>query len=289
MSILQAIIIGLVQGITELFPVSSLGHSVVIPQLLHWHIHQNDSYFLTFLVATHLATAIVLFAFFWRDWLNIFKGLARSLANREIEADDTSAKLGWLLVVATVPAGLIGLLFEQSLRKAFASAQLAAGFLILNGVILFAAEKLRKRAHLRKNRTETPEQSDTHIARLRWGQAIGIGAAQAGALFPGISRSGASMAGSLLAGLSNEEAARFSFLLATPVIGAAALLKLPELFKPAAADLRGAIIAGSLCAAVTAFLSVRFLIRFFQTNTLKPFATYCLIGGLLYSLLLLFN
>lgn len=284
-SIFQAIIIGLAQGFTELFPVSSLGHSVIIPQLLGWNIHQNDSYFLTFLVATHLATAIVLFIFFWQDWVKIFQGLVRSFVAREIKATDTYAKLGWLLVVATVPAGIIGLLFEQSLRKVFASAKIAASFLILNGIILFMAERLRKRANTRRRR-ETQNQSDTNIAKLRWSQAVGIGAAQAGALLPGISRSGSSMAGGLLAGLNNEDAARFSFLLATPVIGAAALLKLPELFNASAAPLRGAIVAGAICAAITAFLSVRFLVKYFQTKTLTPFAVYCLGGGIVYLLVL---
>ncbi|HKU19005.1 MAG TPA: undecaprenyl-diphosphate phosphatase [Candidatus Saccharimonadales bacterium] len=283
MSILQAIIIGLAQGVTELFPISSLGHSVIIPRLLGWNIHQNDPYFLTFLVATHLATATVLFVFFWRDWVEVIKGLARSLAARDIKKDDTYAKLGWLLVVATVPAGMLGLLFEQPLRRVFASARIAAAFLILNGCILLMAEKLRKRA----NKQTSREQSDAHIAKLGWAQAVGIGAAQAGALFPGISRSGASMAGSLLAGLNNEDAARFSFLLATPIIGAAACLKLPELFQPSVAHLRGAIVVGSLCAAVTAFLSVRFLVKYFQTNTMRPFAIYCLGGGAVYSLILL--
>src|SRR6266702_3780139 len=135
-SILQAVVIGLVQGLTELFPISSLGHSVIIPSLLGCNIHQNDPYFLTFLVATHLATAIVLLGFFWRDWVGIVKGLARSFAAREIRADDTQAKLGWLLVLASVPAGILGLLFEEPLRSLFASARIAAGFLIVNGVIL---------------------------------------------------------------------------------------------------------------------------------------------------------
>lgn len=279
-SIFQAIIIGLAQGFTELFPISSLGHSVIIPQLLGWNIHQNDSYFLTFLVATHIATAIVLFIFFWQDWVKIFQGLVRSFAAREIKAGDTYAKLGWLLVVATVPAGILGLLFEQSLRKVFASAKTAATFLILNGVILFIAERLRKRANTR--RRETQNQSDANIAKLHWSQAVGIGAAQAGALLPGISRSGSSMAGGLLAGLNNEDAARFSFLLATPIIGAAALLKMPELFNASAAPLRGAIAVGAICAGITAFLSVRFLVKYFQTKTLTPFALYCFAGGIVY-------
>ena len=279
MSVFQAIIIGLVQGLSELFPISSLGHSVIIPSLFGWNIHQNDPYFLTFLVATHLATAVVLFVFFWRDWVGIVKGLGRSFLARQIKAGDTAAKLGWLLVMASVPAGILGLLLQDPLSKLFASARIAAGFLVLNGVILLAAEKLRKRA----NRQESREQSDAHIVKLRWSQAFGIGVAQAGALVPGISRSGASMASGLVAGLNNEDAARFSFLLATPIIGAAALLKVPELFQSSAAAIRGPIIIGALCAGLTAFFSVRFLVRYFQTKTLTPFAVYCLAAGILFS------
>ena len=282
MSILQAIIIGFIQGATELFPISSLGHSVIIPKLLGWNIHQNDPFFLTFLVATHLATAVVLFIFFWRDWLAIIHGVVRSFAAREIKPADTYAKFGWLLIVGTVPAGLIGLLFEEPLRSLFASARIAAAFLIVNGLILLGAERLRKNAGGRRQM----RQNDAAIAKLSWSQAIGIGAAQAGALLPGISRSGTSMAGSLLAGLSNENAARFSFLLATPVIGAAALLKLPELFQPSTRPLLGAIAAGSVCAAVMAYISVKFLIKYFETKTLLPFGIYCLIAGALFSIIL---
>lgn len=277
-TIFQAILIGLVQGVTELFPISSLGHSVIVPQLLGWNIHQNDSYFLSFLVATHLATALVLLGFFWRDWMAILKGLARSLAAREIKSDDVHAKLGWLLVIGTIPAGLLGLLFEEPLRHLFASARMAALFLMINGIVLLVAERLRRRANRKE---ETESQSDAQIATLHWRQAIGIGAAQAGALLPGISRSGASMAGGLLAGLNNEDAARFSFLLATPIIGAAALLKLPDLFQPSVAPMQGAVVVGALCAAITAYLSVRFLVNYFQTKTLTPFALYCLAAGAL--------
>lgn len=281
-NILQAIILGLIQGFTELFPISSLGHSVIIPSLFGWNIHQNDPYFLTFLVATHLATALVLLLFFWRDWVKIVQGLVRSFLAREIRKADTYAKLGWLLVVATVPAGILGLLFEQSLRSVFASAKIAAGFLILNGIILYVAEGLRKRA----NRRETQTQSDTAIAKLKWRHAVGIGIAQAAALLPGISRSGASMGASLVAGLTNEDAARFSFLLATPVIGAAALLKIPELFQPSASSIRGAVVVGAICAAISAFLSVRFLVKYFQTKTLTPFAVYCFFAGIAFWLYL---
>lgn len=282
-TVLQAVILGLLQGLTELFPISSLGHSVVIPSLLGWNIKQDDPYFLTFLVATHLATATVLFIFFWRDWMHILSGLWRSFIAREIRADDTHAKMGWLLVVGTVPAGILGLLLQDPLRALFASAQVAAFFLIINGLILFAAERLRKRT----DHYHSQAQSDQHIAKLSWASALGIGAAQAGALIPGISRSGSSMAGSLLAGLNNEDAARFSFLLATPVIAAAAVLKLPELFQPSARPVLGATIIGAVCAGVAAYFSVRFLVKYFETRTLTPYAAYCLAAGVVFSLTLL--
>src|ERR1043165_5760404 len=172
-SYLQALILGALQGASELFPVSSLGHSVILPQLLGWNIHQNDDYFLTFLVATHLATAIVLLGFFWRDWVRIVKGLGRSLRDRGIDPDDTDAKLGWLLVVGTIPAGILGLTLEHALRKVFASPQSAAIFLTLNGVLLFGAEMLRRRA------PQTDVDDDARIAKqLSFDKAFGIGAAQ---------------------------------------------------------------------------------------------------------------
>lgn len=282
-TVVQAVVLGLLQGLTELFPISSLGHSVVIPSLLGWNIRQDDPYFLTFLVATHLATALVLFLFFWHDWLRILSGLWRSFLARQIRSDDTYAKMGWLLVIGTVPAGILGLVFQDSLRALFASAQIAAFFLIINGLILFSAEKLRKRADTYQSRI----QSDRHIAKLSWTTALGIGTAQAGALIPGISRSGSSMAGSLLAGLNNEDAARFSFLLATPIIGAAALLKLPELFLPSAASVLGATVIGAVCAGAAAYFSIRFLVRYFETQTLTPYAIYCMCAGLVFSIILL--
>lgn len=280
-SYLQALVLGLVQGASELFPVSSLGHSVVIPRLLGWNIHQNDDYFLTFLVATHLATAIVLLGFFWRDWVRIVRGLGRSLRDREIARGDTDARLGWLLVVATIPAGILGLLLEEPLRSVFASPTSAAIFLALNGVMLYGAERLRRRAPERA----TLEGGDERIAeRVGWGQAAGVGTAQALALLPGFSRSGATMGGGLLVGLSNEDAARFAFLLATPIIGAAAALKLPQLFGPQGDGVRGPAAVGAVAAALTAYLAVRFLVRFFETNRLTPFAVYCFAAGIALSI-----
>jgi undecaprenyl-diphosphatase len=272
----QAIVLGLLQGFSELFPISSLGHSVVLPRVLGWNIHQNDKFFLTFLVATHLATAIVLLGFFWRDWVRIVSGLGRSLRDREIGAADTDAKLGWLLIVGTIPAGILGLALEHSLRKLFASPASAAAFLIANGFMLYGAEMLRRRPPRAEDSEADP---DARIARLNWLQALAVGASQAIALIPGFSRSGATMGGGLLVGLSNEDAARYSFLLATPIIGAAAALKLPDLFGHDGRHVRGPAAVGAICAALTAFLSVRFLLRFFRTNTLTPFAVYCGAAG----------
>jgi undecaprenyl-diphosphatase len=281
-SYFQAAILGLVQGAAELFPVSSLGHSVVLPRLLGWDIHQNDDAFLTFLVATHLATALVLLGFFWRDWRRIVSGLGRSLRDREIARGDGDARLGWLLVVGTIPAGLLGLLLEHPLRRVFASPQSAAVFLFLNGVMLFGAEALRRRAP--GPEPLLPDGDARIAARTTWNEALGVGAAQAIALLPGFSRSGATMGGGLLAGLSNEDAARFAFLLATPIIGAAAVLKLPDLLGPKGDGLRGPALLGAACAAATAYFAVRFLMRFFETNRLTPFAIYCVAAGALLSL-----
>ena len=276
-SYFQGIVLGLLQGFSELFPISSLGHAVVAPRLFGWDIHQNDQFFISFLVAVHLATALVLLGFFWKDWVRVFKGLGRSLRDRQIS--DPDARLGWLLVVGTIPAGLLGLLLESALRKLFASPTSAAIFLMVNGLLLFGAEALRKRA---PDAPETERDEDNRIAqRVSWRQAAAVGTAQVLALIPGISRSGVTMGGGLLVGLNNEDAAKFAFLLATPIIGAAAVLKLPELLGSEGNGVRGPAAVAALCAALTAYLSVRFLMRFFETNRLTPFAIYCTAAGAL--------
>jgi undecaprenyl-diphosphatase len=205
--------------------------------------------------------------------------LGRSLRDREINPNDTYAKVGWLLVVATVPAGILGVLFQDSVSRLLALPKVAASLLIVNGFILLGAESLRKRSF---DKRESIAKSDTNISKLKWGHSLGIGIFQSAALLPGISRSGSSMAGSLVAGLNNEDAARFSFLLATPVILGAAILKLPSLFSSSAASIRGAMLVGAISAGLAAFISVRFLVKYFKTKTLTPFALYCLIGGALY-------
>jgi undecaprenyl-diphosphatase len=295
----EAIVIGLLQGVTELFPVSSLGHSVLLPAIIggSWgrdlSLTADKSPYLTFLVAVHVATAVALVVFFRRDWVRIGRGFFTSVRNREIATSDQ--RLAWLLVAATVPVGLAGLVLEHALRTALGKPTPAAIFLVLNGIMLWVVERVKSRrpapapepVAVGEGRVyvSTAAQShdellsDARLARQSWAQALTIGAAQILALFPGISRSGATIGAGLLRGLSHEDAARFAFLLATPVIAAAGVLKLPELAGSGRAVL-GPVLAGSLVAGVAAYVSVRFLTSYFETRTLKPFAIYCVVAGL---------
>lgn len=282
-TVLQAAILGLIQGITELFPISSLGHSVILPRLFGWDLDQGAPAFLGLLIATHLATAIVLFLFFLGDWVKVFRGLGRSIRHRRIAPGDTYAKLGWLLVIATIPVGILGLVLEKPIKVLFASPLVAAAFLVVNGIMLFTAERLRRRRGAVLEEAIDAETNDKEIARLTFRRGLGIGTAQAAALIPGISRSGASMVGGLLSGLSHETAARFSFLLATPIIGAAALFKLPEMLAPGMLAANGwAFLVGALCSGLAAWFATRFLLRYFETRSLLPFAIYCVIAGIVY-------
>jgi undecaprenyl-diphosphatase len=289
---LQAILLGFLQGVTELFPISSLGHSVLVPSLVGWQVDQTDPFFVSFLVLTHLATALVLLGFFWRDWLQMAIGVLRSLFVRPLLAETRAnpyARLGWLLIVGTIPAGLIGLLFQKKFEALFAAPQAAALFLIGNGLLLYFAEWLalrnRKREVARSMAANAPGVSeiagsvDERIALLSWWRALGVGTMQCLALFPGFSRTGAAMTGGLAAGLSHEDAARFSFLLATPIILAAAVLKVPHLVLVGGQGMNIAL-AGAAAAAIAAYLSVRYLSRYFKTRTMRPFAAYCLAAGL---------
>jgi undecaprenyl-diphosphatase len=294
-SYLQAIVIGLLQGVTELFPVSSLGHSVLVPALLGWDAVLRDqsaqeSPYLAFLVGLHVATALALLVFFRADWTRIVRGLARSLRRRQVETGDE--RLGWLLVVATIPAGIVGLAFEHTLRILFAKPFAAAVFLTVNGLILLAGEHLRRRPerspgrggpradHLAPAPGRVRTKPTRRLASLTVPGALLIGSAQILAFFAGISRSGATMVAGLVWGLDHEDAARFSFLLATPIILAAGVYKLPDLLGPNGDGVRGQVLVGSAVAAVAAYLSVRFLTRWFTTRTLIPFAVYCLVVGL---------
>jgi undecaprenyl-diphosphatase len=282
----QAVLMGLLQGATELFPVSSLGHAVLVPTFFHWSYRQSDPTFVPFLTLLHLGTAGALLVLYWRDWLAIIAGFVRAAIRGRIETP--AERLAMLLVVGTIPAGVVGVVLESQLKRLFASPRSAAIFLCVNAVILFGAELLRRRserrAHLEGKAREEQEAAYLDTERLGFKAAALIGVCQVLALLPGISRSGVTMAGGLLAGLRHQEAARFSFLLATPIIAAAGLLEVPQLVNTAAPLLTYSLAA--LVAGVAAYLSARFLIRYFRWGRLDPYAYYCATLGLV-SLVLL--
>jgi undecaprenyl-diphosphatase len=331
-SYLQAIIIALVQGVTELFPVSSLGHSVLVPAWIggSWHklvtqsaqSNSGSSFYLAFIVALHVGTALALLWFFRADWIRIVSGfvrsLRRSLSEREFTLFGSDERLAWLIVLATIPVGLTGVLFEHSFRTVFAKPVAASVFLFINGLILLAGERARRRAGPLEPRPDVPAptrmpiaggssdaddplessalhasrrgarsvdelaaayESDVRISRISFRDGLIVGSLQILALFAGISRAGVTMVGGLWRGLDHEDAARFAFLLATPVILAAGVLKLPSLFGHAGAHIHGQVAVGFVLTGVTAYISVRFLVRYFETRTLKPFAVYCLAVG----------
>lgn len=285
---------GAIQGVSELFPVSSLGHSILIPALIggQWakdlNVGAPESPYLAFIVGLHVATALALLLYFWRDWLRIIGGLGTSLRYRRIRTP--AERMVWLLILATIPVGIAGLLLEHLFRTVLGQPLPAAAFLLANGMVLFFGEALRRRAvtrslvaveadaaeELDSGRTET---DDMTISRITFRRGILIGATEILALLPGISRSGVVMVGGMAAGLSHREAARFSFLLATPVILAAGVLKLPDLFGPLGNGIVGQVLAGSAASFIGALLAVSFLDRYFRTRTLMPFAIYCMAAG----------
>lgn len=291
---LQSVTIGLLQGVTELFPVSSLGHSVLVPAWIggSWAdlVTQGDSAdsgsspYLAFIVALHVATALALLVFYRRDWIAIIGGFITVLRTRRVET--STQRLAVLVVVATVPVGITGLLLEHPLRTLFAKPLAAAVFLTINGVILGAGEVLRRRAAGRPvaataGASTTATRTHRSLETLEYREAAVIGVFQTFALLAGISRSGITMVGGLVRGLDHEDAAKLSFLLATPVILAAGVLKLPSLAGPAGSGIAGQVVVGAIVAGLAAYASLRFLTRYFQTRTLVPFAVYSLVAGAL--------
>jgi undecaprenyl-diphosphatase len=290
----EALVVGLLQGVSELFPVSSLGHSVLLPAVIggRWQrdldVSRPESPYLAFIVGLHVATAIALLIFFWRDWVRIVGGFLTSIRDRQVRTADQ--RLAWLLILATIPVGLSGLLLEHTFRTVLGKPWPAASFLVANGVVLAVGERLRRAAPQRVAVTagaggpdpdDLPDDvaSDRRLSRLGFGEGILIGSAQIFALLPGISRSGITMVAGLVRGLSHRDAARFSFLLATPVIFAAGALKVPDLTGHLGAGIHGQVLVGSLASGIAAYLSVRFLTRYFETRTLTPFAIYCVAAG----------
>ncbi|WP_040779126.1 undecaprenyl-diphosphate phosphatase [Nocardia pneumoniae] len=300
----QATVIGAVQGVTELFPISSLGHSVLVAAWLggDWEklTAEGESgtgtSYLAFVVALHVATVVALLAHYWRDWCAIVAGFITSLRTGRL--DTIPQRLAWLIVIATIPVAVLGSLLEHPLHALFAAPIYAGIFLTLNGVVLIVGEGLRRRnepslaeygrrfARREARRglpaeARTRRQSDRPLAALGVGDALGIGFAQVGALLTGFSRAGLTMVGGLWRGLEHEHAAKFAFLLATPAILGAGVLEMPELAGSKTDGISGPVLVGAVVSGVSSWLAVRFLERYFQTRTLLPFAVYCLAAGTL--------
>ncbi|WP_375494040.1 undecaprenyl-diphosphate phosphatase [uncultured Jatrophihabitans sp.] len=286
LSWLEAGVIGILQGVTELFPVSSLGHSVLIPAVVggSWsrdlNVRAPESPYLAFIVGLHVATAIALIIYFWRDWVRIVRGLVTSIVRREI--NDPDQRLAWLLVLATIPVGIVGLLLEHLFRTTLSRPNPTAAFLIVNGLVLLAIERARRRERTDQRYVDervSGAESDGRLAQLPVLRAVAIGSAQILALAPGISRSGVATTTGMSFGLSREDAGRFAFLLATPVILAAGALKIGDLTGPLGEGIRGQVIFGSVLSGIGAYLSVRFLTRYLANRSLRPFGAYCIVAG----------
>ncbi len=285
LSYFQAIVLGFLQGVTELFPISSLGHTVLFPTLFGWNDlvkaqSQSESFWLAFVVMLHVGSAIGLLIYYWRDWVAIIGAFFHTCATRRIET--STERLAWLIVLASIPAGVIGLALEHQLRTLTAKPEIAAIFLMVNGLLLLAAERFRRRAEVRELAVREGAKPDgaRELDTLEYREAFVIGAAQSTALVCGISRDGVVMGAGLARGLDHSDSARYAFLLATPIILAAGLFKLPDLLGHLGNGIRGQAAVACVVAAVTAVFTVAFLVRYFKTRTLIPFAVYCLAFGL---------
>ena len=284
-SYFQAIVLGFLQGVTELFPVSSLGHTVLFPTLFGWNSlvkaqSQSESFWLAFVVMLHVGSALGLLFYYRRDWVEIIGAFFHTLSTRRIET--STERLAWLIIVASVPAGVIGLALEHQLRTLTAKPEIAAIFLMVNGGVLFAAERFRRRAQVRELAVREGAKPDgaRKLDTLEYREALVVGVAQSTALVAGISRDGVTMGAGLARGLDHSDSARFAFLLATPIILAAGVVKLPDLLGHLGNGVRGQALVACVVAAVTAVFTVRFLVTYFKTKTLTPFAVYCLVFGL---------
>ncbi|HEX3606738.1 MAG TPA: undecaprenyl-diphosphate phosphatase [Candidatus Dormibacteraeota bacterium] len=273
--------IALLQGSTELFPVSSLGHAVVVPNLLRLDFRPTDDSFVPFLVLLHLGTATALLILYREEWKRIIAGFLRAAVRGRIQ--DPDERMALLIVAGTIPTGVVGFFLEKPLKSLFGNPRAAGAFLIVNAAILLGAELLRRRseraAHVEADAGMDREAAFRTVETLDWRSALLVGACQTLALLPGISRAGVTMAGGLVAGLRHEESARFSFLLATPIILAAGVLEVPQLFQSGVPI--GTYLAASVLAGVVAYMSARFLIRYFRVGRLDPFAAYCAALGII--------
>ncbi len=283
-SYFQAIVLGLLQGVTELFPISSLGHTVLFPTLFGWNElvkaqSQSESFWLAFVVMLHVGSALGLLFYYRRDWVEIVGAFFHTLRTRRVQT--STERLAWLIIVASIPAGIFGLAFEHQLRTLTAKPEVAAVFLIVNGFVLLAAERFRRRAEVRELAIREGAKPDgaRELDTLEYREAFVVGVAQSTALVAGISRGGVTMGTGLARGLDHSDSARFAFLLATPIILAAGIVKLPDLFGHLGNGIRGQALVACVVAGVTAVFTVRFLVGYFKTKTLTPFAIYCLLFG----------
>ena len=283
----QTIFLALLQGVTELFPISSLGHTVILPGLLPWLFPpgfagntgcDGQSCFLPLVTALHIGTSVALVIYFWREWWQVCKTIFNSIKNAEIRKD-SEEWVGWLIIIGCIPGGILGVTLETPLKQLFTSPVLAAAFLVVNGAVLYLGEALRQRAQLKYTQGEG-EAKFRPLASLTWKEALVVGLAQSLALIPGFSRSGTTMVAGLGVRLSHEDAARYSFLLGTPLIAAAGLLEIPQLFGQSA-QTWGMIAIGVVLSGIAAFLSTKFLTKYFEKGRLTPFAIYCAAFGLM--------
>ncbi|HUB03772.1 MAG TPA: undecaprenyl-diphosphate phosphatase [Solirubrobacteraceae bacterium] len=284
MTTFQAIVLGVLQGITELFPISSLGHTVIYPNLFGWGNivgwqSESESPWLAFVVMLHVGSAVGLLIYFWRTWIDIIVAFFRTVWKRRVET--STERLAWLIIIATIPVGILGFLLEHPVRVALAKPLYASIFLIINGLMLLGAERYRKSAEVRAlaEREGMKRDGGRRLDTLEYKEAGIIGFFQSFALIAGLSRDGICMATGLVRGLDNEDAARFAFLLATPPILAAGLLKFSDLTGPLGAGIRGDAVIAAVAAAITAVITVHYLMRYFKTRTLTPFGIYCIVFG----------
>jgi undecaprenyl-diphosphatase len=289
MTFAQALFMGLLQGASELFPVSSLGHAVLIPSLLHWSFKASDPSFVPFLVLLHLGTATALLIIYRSEWVKVVRGFFTAAVRGEIRTDEE--RLAMLLLVGTIPAAVLGVFLENLIKRLFGSPYEAAGFLVVNGALMLIFEILRRRAErIAAVDSATRAEQEERFAqaeRITFRAAALVGACQALAFLPGISRSGVTIGGGLLAGLRHQEAARFSFLLATPVILGAGLIEVPQLFASGVPI--GEYVGGAVLAGIAAYASARFLLRYFRSGRLDPYGWYCIAAGVGSLALLHFN
>ena len=281
----RAILLGVIQGITELFPISSLGHTVLLPKLFGWdqlvayQSSSSENAWLAFIVMLHVGSAVGLLIYFWREWVQIIKAFFATVTKRRIETP--TERLAWLIIAASIPTGIIGVVLEHTARVATGKPEVAAVFLVVNGFILFLAQWLMRRSEVRAlaRREGAKRDGGRVLETLEYREAGVLGVAQSGGLIAGISRDGMVMAGGLARGLDNSDAARMSFLMATPIILAAGLYKLPDLTGPNGNGIRGYALLAAVAAAITAVFTVHFLTRYFKSGNLIPFAIYCVLFG----------